>query len=73
MKNKDFGQFIEIYDFVRENEEAVSKNFNKLDIEAANQMINSSYKYLKSLKQILSLPNDLEKDIDGKKSLLSIY
>ena len=41
-------------------------------MEAANQVINSSYKYLKRLKQILSLPNDLEKDIDDKKSLLSI-
>ena len=72
LKNKDFGQFIEIYEFVRENDEAVSNNFNKLVMEAANQVINSSYKYLKRLKQILFLPNDLEKDIDDKKSLLSI-
>ena len=35
-------------------------------------MKNPSYKYLKRLKQILYLPNDLEKDINDKKSLLSI-
>ena len=74
LKNKDFGQFIEIYEFVRENDKAVSNNFNKLVMEAANQVINSSYKYLKRLKQILSLPNDLEKDIEVKKDekLLSL-
>jgi len=41
-------------------------------MQAANQVINPSYKYLKRLKQILYLPNDLEKDIGDKKSLLSI-
>ena len=35
-------------------------------------MINPSYKYLKRLKTILHLPNDLEKVIDDKKSLISI-
>ena len=77
LKNKDFGQFIEIYEFDRKNDEAVSNNFNKLVMEAANQVINSSYKYLKRLKKILCLPNDLEKDIAVTKdkillSLLSI-
>jgi hypothetical protein len=71
--NKNFGQFIEIYDFNfdRKKETVVSENFNKLVMQAANQVINPSYKYLKRLKQILYLPNDLEKDIeDDKKSLL---
>ena len=35
-------------------------------------MINPSYIYLKKLKQIFYLPNDLEKDEGDKKSLLSI-
>ena len=35
-------------------------------------MINPSYKYLKRLKFLLYLPNDLENEIDGNKSLLSI-
>ena len=73
MKNKDNGQFIEIYDFERGNEDAVSDNFNKLVMKAAHQVINPSYKYLKRLKQILFLDNDVEKDIDDKKkSLISI-
>ena len=41
-------------------------------MRAAHQVINPSYKYLKRLKQVLHLPNDGEKDIDDKKSLLSI-
>ena len=41
-------------------------------MRAAHQVINPSYKYLKRLKQVLHLPNDVEKDIDDKKSLLSI-
>ena len=35
-------------------------------------MINPSYKYLKRLKDILNLPNELENDIGNNKSLLSI-
>lgn len=72
INNKNNGQFMEIYEFVRENEKAVSENFNRFVIQAANKVINPSYKYLKRLKQILYLPNYLEKNIDGKKSLLSI-
>ena len=41
-------------------------------MKAADQLINPSYKYLKRLKQILNLPNEVKKDIDGNKSLLSI-
>ena len=72
LNNKNLGQFIEIYDFERENEKAVSENFNRFVILAVNQVINPSYKYLKRLKTILHLPNDLEKVIDDKKSLISI-
>ena len=72
--NKDNGQFIEIYDFVREegNQKAVSENFNKLVMQAANQVINPSFKYLKRLKDILNLPNKVDKAEGYKKSLLSI-
>jgi hypothetical protein len=59
MSNMDNGQFIEIYEFVRGNSKAVSETFHKLVIEAANQVINPSYKFLKRLKQVLYLPNDL--------------
>ena len=69
---KDNGQFIKIYEFVKHNEEAIIDNFKKLVMKKSNHIINPSYKYLKRLKQILYIPNDLEKDIDGKKSLLSI-
>jgi len=72
MDHKDNGQFIEIYNFERKSSEAVSENFKKLVTKAANQVINPSYKYLKRLKDILYLPNDLEEDIEDKKSLLSI-
>ena len=72
MKNGDNGQFIEIYDFVRGNQDAVSKNFNKFVMDAAHKVINPSYKYLKRLKEVLQLENDLEKDINGKKSLTFI-
>jgi len=47
-------------------------NFHDLVIETPNKMVNLSYKYLKRLKQILFLENDLEKDKENKKSLLSI-
>jgi len=71
---KDNGQFIEIYDFVREqgDQEAVSQNFKRLVIRATNQVLNISYKYLTRLKDILNLENDLTEDIGNKKSLLSI-
>jgi len=54
------------------NIEIFSDNLNELVIEPSNKMINSSYKYLKRLKQILYLENDLEKDEGNRKSLLSI-
>ena len=70
----DNGQFIEFYDFVRDegNQKAVSDNFNKLVMKATNQVLNPSYKYLSRLKFILNLPNDLIEDKEDKKSLLSI-
>jgi hypothetical protein len=54
MKNGDNGQFIEIYEFVRDekNQQVVSDNFNKLVMKAAKNVINPSYKYLKRLKKI---------------------
>ena len=71
---KDNGQFIEIYDFIREkdNQKAISENYNRLVMRAANQVINPSYKYLARLKNILNLKNDLKEDVGDKKSLLSI-
>ena len=42
------------------------------DSNKKNKMINTSYKYLERLKTIFNLPNDLEKDINDNKSLLSI-
>ena len=77
-QNKDKGQFIEIYDFNKNSskkeggEDPVSEMFHHIVIEAANQVVNPSYKYLKRLKNILNLPNDLEKDIKDLKSLISI-
>ena len=68
----DNGQFIEIYEFARGSSKAVSQTFHKLVIEAANQVINPSYKFLKRLKHVLYLPNDLEKNIGDKNSLFSI-
>ena len=77
-QNKDKGQFIEVYDFNKNSskkeggEDPVSEMFHHIVIEAANQRVNPSYKYLKRLKNILNLPNDLEKDIKDLKSLISI-
>lgn len=47
MFNKDNGHFIEIKEFSRKDSEAISRNFHKLVMEAANQVINPSYKFLK--------------------------
>ena len=54
------------------NIEILSDSFHDLVIETPNTMVNPSYKYLKRLKQILCLENDLEKDEGNRKSLLSI-
>ena len=77
LENEEHDQFMEIYDFNRGNdkenqEDIVSKNFHRLVIESANQVLNPSYKYLKKLKHILDLKNDVIKDEGDKKSLLSI-
>ena len=42
------------------------------NVELNNINKGSSYEYLKALKEILNLPNEIEKDSDDKKSLLSI-
>ena len=72
MTNKDNGQFIEIYNFERKDQNQVSVNFQKLVKQVTGQVINPSYKYLKRLKDVLNLDNDVEKNIEDKKSLLSI-
>ena len=70
----DNGQFIEIYEFFRDekNQEVVSGNFNRLVMKAAENVINPSYKYLKRLKKILDLDNDVENEKGDKKSLISL-
>ena len=49
ISNKDKGQFIEIYEFDRGKgkgeQDVISKNFQKLVIEATNQVVNPSYKF----------------------------
>ena len=72
MKNKNNDQIIEMYDFERGNQDVFSRKFKKFIIKAANQVINPSYKYLEILKKILNLPNDLDNDINRKKSFISI-
>ena len=54
---KDNGQFIEIYNF---NREKALEDFYNLVLEAANEVVSPSYKYLKRLKQMLNLPNEIE-------------
>jgi len=77
-QNRDRGQFIEIYDFNKNNskeqggKDPVSEMFHHIVIEGANQVVNPSYKFLKRLKNILNLPNDLDKDKGNLKSLISI-
>ena len=78
MSGKDNGQFIEIYDFKRGaspkkgEKDPVSEMFHSLVIEAANQVVEPSYKFLKRLKNILNLPNEVDKTQGNLKSLISI-
>jgi len=67
----DNDQIIEVYEFARGNSKAASHTFYKQVIEAANQVINPSYKFLKRLKHVLYLLYDLE-NIGDKNSLFSI-
>ena len=76
LKKKN-NQFMEIYEFNRGSEgEQSSSEFLKLVKEAIDEVANPSYFYLKRLKKLLNLPNDIneDKEIGGKKllSLLSI-
>ena len=69
---KDNGQFIEIYDFNRKN---ALDDFYNLVKQAINEVLNPSYKYLKRLKQLLNLPNEVEDNEFNKtsnKELLSL-
>ena len=68
---KNNGQFIDLYNF---NRERALEDFYNLVLEATNEVVNPSYKYLKKLKQILNLDNEIENN-DNKstdKSLLSL-
>ena len=75
---EDNGQFIDIYDFKRGaspkkgEKDPVSEMFHNLVIEAANQVISPSFKFLKRLKNILNLPNEVDKPYGKLKSLISI-
>ena len=68
---KDNGQFIEIYNFNREN---ALEDFYNLVLEAVSEVVDPSYYYLKKLKQMLNLPNEIEGNeeneilLDKKKS-----
>ena len=62
-------QFMEIYEF---NREKVSDEFKKLVFEAINEVANPTFFYLKRLKHLLNLPNEVDNDVGDKKSLLSI-
>ena len=75
---KDNGQFIDIYNFIRGSspkkgeKDPVSEKFHRLVIEAANQVVNPSYKFLKRLKNLLNLPNEVNNSLGNLKSLSSI-
>ena len=72
---KDNSQLIEIYDFKRpkkDEKDLVLEKFHYLAIKAEKQYANPSYKYLKKLKEILNLPNDMDKTQENIKSLTSI-
>ena len=74
ISNNDKRQFIGIYDFEKwlnpkkEEIDPILEKFHEFSINA----INPSYKFLKRLKNMLSIPNNIEKDEGDKKSLLSI-
>ena len=67
---EDKGQFIQIYEYNRRD--YIEEEYYNLVLKPVNEVVNSSYKYLKRLKQILNLPNNIKKDKGDKKSLLSI-
>ena len=74
LKKKN-NQFMEIYEFNRGNDGRESSNeFLKLVKEAIDEVADPSYFYLKRLKQLLNLPNDINNDIEirGKEKLLSL-
>jgi len=58
-KDIDMGQFIEIYKF---NREKALDDFYDLVLEATSEVVNPSFKYLKRLKQMLNLPNEIEEN-----------
>ena len=58
-------QFVEIYEF---NRDKVQDEFYTLVMEAATEVANLTYHYLKKLKDMLDLPNDIEDKEDKNKS-----
>ena len=63
---KDNGQFIDIYNF---NREKALDDFYNLVLEATSEVVNPSFKYLKRLKQMLNLPNEIEESKVNEASL----
>ena len=84
-KRKNRGYYDLVLDTYESDLEKMGYNFSLVFIDGNTKTIqtekfghinedkkNISFKYLKKLKKILNLPNDLEKDIENKKSLLNI-
>ena len=83
MKGQNNSNFFDLLSLVYENNikkyqekiplifiDKKKKMFHNVELNNINK--GSSYEYLKALKEILNLPNEIEKDSDDKKSLLSI-
>ena len=66
---------MEIYEFngiKKENKEVSDEDFYRLVKEAINEVTDSTFFYIKRLKQLLNLPNEIDKEVGDKKSLISI-
>ena len=66
---------MEIYEFNRiknENKEVSDEDFYRLVKEAINEVADPTFFYLKRLKRLLNLPNEIDKEVGDKKSLMSI-
>ena len=81
MKGQNNSNFFDLLSLVYENNikkyqeeiplifiDKKKKMFHNVELNNINK--GSSYEYLKALKEILNLPNEIEKDSDDKKSLL---
>ena len=66
---------MEIYEFnwiKNENKEVSDEDFYRLVKEAINEAEDPTFFYLKRLKQLLNLPNEIDQEVGDKKSLMSI-